>query len=235
MRFRAALAFFLLAVGLALAATACGGGGGGSSKSDSGGSVPSGADYVVKTALGYATIDTDFEGDGWKTLDNLASKFPDREKLLAMLKQQLKEQNVTWDELKAALGPTTDVGILNKDNGLFLTQAKDLDAFKTLARKVAGKSPAFFKEVGDWVAASDKATSVATAERAHDGESLADSDAVKEAFGELSGSAIARIFVDGRALNQVSDLTSSNATAPPPKLPGVGRLDWLAAAVQAKD
>src|SRR4051812_19346204 len=100
MRFRATLAFVLLAVGLALAATACGGGGGGSSSSDSGGSVPPGADFVVKTALGYGTIDTDFEGDNWKTLDGLASKFPDREKFLTMLKQQLKEQNVTWEELK---------------------------------------------------------------------------------------------------------------------------------------
>jgi hypothetical protein len=232
MRFRAALAFFLLAVGLVLAATACGGGGGGGKSSDSGGSVPDGADFVVSSALGYATIDTDFEGDGWKTLDDLASKFPDREKLLAQLRAQLRKQNVSWEELKTALGPETDVGILDNDNGLFLTVPKDVEAFKRLARKVAGKSPAFFKDVGDWVAASDKLRSVNSAERAHEGSSLADSDAVKQAFGELGGDAIARIFVDGKAFNELSDLASAREKAPP-KLPGVGRVEWLAGAVQA--
>jgi len=82
----------LLAV-LALAAAGCGGS---SSKSSSGGgSVPASASIVPPGAPVYAFVNTDFGGDQWSQLNSLVAKFPDKDLVTGMLRQQLSSRAST--------------------------------------------------------------------------------------------------------------------------------------------
>lgn len=236
MRFRAALSLSILAGALALFAVACGGGGKKSADaSNGGGSVPAGADYVLSSATAFISANTDFDGAQWSALDDLSAKFPDREKALELIRAELSKRGISWDEIKAALGPETDVGAVGEDAGVIVTQSPDEAKTRTLAQKLADEGETWIvKKVGDWVAASDKQSSVDSAARAHAGSSLADSAAFKEAMGDLPADALLRLWVPGSALAAIGQSVGVAANAKP-SVPGLGKLQWLAAAVQAKD
>lgn len=235
MRIRVALSSTVVAL-LALLAVACGGGSKSSGASTSGGSAPAGADYVLATASAFLTADTDFDGDQWRSLDDLSGKFPDRQKLLERIRAELTKRGIGWDEIKAALGPETDVGVLNGDAGVVLTRSPDEARLRALANKLADQGETWVtKQVGDWIAASDKRTSVETAARAHGGSSLLDSAAFKEAMGDLPADALVRLWVAGKGLALLGQQTGTIAASATPSVPGLGKLAWLGAALQAKD
>ena len=238
MRFRAALAFSVLAVVLALAAAACGGGGGKKSSDAAavdGGSIPAGADFIASSALGFATADTDFEGGQWQALDDLSAKFPDRDKLLGRIRAELSKRGLSWDDVERALGEETDVGVLDDDNGVVVTQSGDESTLRTLGQKLGGENEDAWvsAKIGDWTAASDKQSSVDSAVRAHGGSSLADNAAVKEGFAALPADALVRLWLPGKALGQLGQQAAGASATPP--VPALGTLSWLGAALQAKD
>lgn len=61
-------------VGAALVATGCGGSGGGGGSTDAAKDAAA-LDFVPNTALGYATVNTDFSGDAWTQASELATAF----------------------------------------------------------------------------------------------------------------------------------------------------------------
>jgi hypothetical protein len=234
MRLRA-LAVGLVA-SLALAAGACGG-----SDEITGGGAEGGegAAFVPANAPGFVYLNTDFESDGWKNLEALLEKFPDREQALNQLREGLSGEGVSFDEIKAALGPETDLAILTfeGEGTVFgLTEAKDQAKLDALIQKLdeADEGPDdTVKEVVDgWTIVSDNRSAIDAAKRAHDGESLSDSDQFDEAMGDLSGDAIVRFYLDGAALSRQLDAQTQGATS---SLIGGGTLKSIAGQVTVAD
>src|SRR6476659_1419192 len=95
---------------LALLAAGCGGKSSGGSSG--GGSVPESASLVPATAPFYLYVNTDFSGDQWSKLNALVDKFPDRAQVTSALQKQLSDQNLSWNEIKQALGPDTGAALL---------------------------------------------------------------------------------------------------------------------------
>jgi hypothetical protein len=230
----------LVAVGLvsalALAAGACGG----SDEVTGAGEGSDGAGFVPATAPAFITVNTDFESDGWKNLEALLDKFPDREQALDQLREGLEAENVTFEEIKAAVGPETAIAILafegDTGNALGLTEAKDQSKLDALIQKLdeadtsGGDS---VKEVVDgWTIISDNQAAIDAAKRAHDGDSLSESDAFEEAMGDLSGDALVRFYVDGAAVGRALDAQSQGAAS---SLAGGGTLKSIAGQVTAED
>ena len=226
-----------LVAALALAAGACGGS---DEVTGAGGETPGGADFVPATAPAYVSVNTDFDSDGWKNLQALLNKFPDREQALNQVRQGLEAQNVTFDELRAALGPETALAVLafegETGNAFGLTEAKDQGKLDALIQKLDEADTSgddTVKEVVDgWTIISDNSSAIDAAKRAHDGDSLADSDAFDEAMGDLSGDAVVRFYVDGAALGRQLDAQTQGATS---SLAGGGTLKSIAGQVTAED
>jgi hypothetical protein len=223
-----------LAATFVLVAAGCGGStaGGGGAKSD-------GAKFVPAGAPGFVYLNSDFESSQWKTLDALASKFPNREKLLAMLRSQLQQQGVDFEQdVKPAVGPETDIGILklmgDVGNVLGLTQPKDKGKFDALLKKLdaaSGGKPTVSEESNGWTLFSDDQAAIASAKQAYDGKSLADDDAFKTAMDELPGDALAKLYLNGAALTQqLAQALNGVGT-----LTGGGRLTSVAADVDVRD
>jgi hypothetical protein len=234
MRLRA-VAVGLLA-SLALAAGACGG----SDAVTGGGEGSEAAGFVPATAPAFITLNSDFESEGWKNLEALLNKFPDREQALSQLREGLEAGNVTFEEIKAAVGPEIGIAVLafegDTGNAFGLTEAKDQSKLDALIQKLDETDTSdgdSVKEVVDgWTIISDNQAAIDAAKRAHDGDSLSESDAFEEAMGDLSGDALARFYVDGATLTRELDAQSQGAAT---SLAGGGTLKSIAGQVTAED
>jgi hypothetical protein len=222
-----------------LIVAACGGGGGGGTKNSTGGggSVPAGADYVQSTAKAFFYAATDTSGSQWKNADSLLKKFPGRKQLIAMIEQGLAKQKLSYEtDIKPALGPETDVGVLNFQgstaNAVIVAKPQDESKFTALLNKATSsdKKKAITKKVGDWTLASDTQSVLDAAAAAHNGTSLADSAAFKDAMADLPGDALAKLWIDGAALTAAAKTRTGGTTT----VPGFGQLVSLAAALEAK-
>ncbi len=244
MRRRSSILLGLFVLLVVLLAAACGGksGGGGGLSASGGGGIPGGADFAPASAPGFLYVNTDFGGSEWGGLNDLANKFPDKAKLLAMLRQQLQQQGVNFDQdVKPALGPETDAGVLtfqgSTGNAVLATQPKDAAKLDALVRKLDASSsnnPATVtKKVGDWTLASDSQAALAAGSSAHAGSSLAEGATFKAAMSSLPDSSLVKFFLDGASLSSILQRAGSTAVAAGSgPIPGLGKLAWIAGALQ---
>jgi Protein of unknown function (DUF3352) len=241
MRARLLTGFAAALLGIVL--TGCGGSG----PSVSG---ESSASLIDDGALAFVTIDSDLGSDQWQKVDDLLKKFPDREKLLDYLRSSLeKEAGLDYDrDVKPALGPEVDVAVAmngGKPAVAVLTQPDDVDKFKALVAKArqsdesnvsdSGETTAI-KKVGDWYAASDTEASIDAVVAPEGGANLADDAQFKDANAELPDDALAKAYVNIRAIVPlVKGYLRTEGGQVPEDLYGLDEVDWFSAAVRAED
>ena len=192
MRFRFALALVLAVLPLA---AGCG------AETPSG---PAGASVAPASAQLFLSVDTTFGSSQWDNARSLLAKFPDGDKALDLVFGKLSAKGIDFDrDVKPALGPETDVVGLNlSGQGEFvgLTQPDDLDKLKALLDRTGEQF--VFRAVGDWTAFSDSAAVLDKFERARADGTLADSSDFRDAMDQVGGDAIARLYVNGSALQR---------------------------------
>jgi hypothetical protein len=218
---------------LALLASGCGG----SSGSATGESGPSASDFVPATAPVFVSVNTDFGSDQWKKLDALSQKFPDRAQGLAMLQGELQKQGVSWDDVKAALGPETALAVLkfagDTGNALGLTEADDQAKLDALIAKLdqadSSGGPTLKEEVDGWTIISDAQSALDAAKQAHDGDSLSDDETFKGATDDLPADALVKFYVSGAALQQQLKKSLGSGDL------GTGKLTSISGDVEAQD
>jgi hypothetical protein len=198
-----------------------------------------GADIVPAEAPAFVTIDTDFESSQWRTLDDLAGRFPDKDKLIRDLKRDLLEdEGVDWDkDVRPALGDELALAWLDfendAENAVALLQPKDEDAFKRLAAKSDGEL--VYEKFGDWYVFSDKQAKVERFRKASEASDtfLADDSTFKQAMSSFPEDSVLRAFVDGPPVQEA--ILREGGAEGQKTLEKLGRLDWLVAAVRAND
>src|SRR5439155_13519921 len=105
------------------------------------------AGIVPASAPAFIAIDSDPGSSQWQTVNDLASRFPDKQKAIDSLKNDLrKADGIDYEQdVKPALGPEIDVVWLDFDNNggdvVGLTQPGDEAAFKRLVEKGNAKDP----------------------------------------------------------------------------------------------
>ena len=226
----------LLACAAALAA-GCGG------DDDSGGALESALAYVPANTPFAVAIDTDVEGDRYQALDELLGRFPGGGSIKQSLRQQLEtgDEGVSYDDdIKPLLGnpfvvSATDVASFIGNSGdtdfVAAIQVEDQDALDGLIEKtnpeeqgeVAGAtvyqdgSTTFAVEDDMVVFAGSRAQLESALERA-DGDDHLDEDSFEQSLDDLPEDALARSYVDLRALIEQS--TGGEAAR---------RIDWVSA------
>ena len=194
-----------LAAAFFLAAGGCGGG--------DEGDLGSGADVAPASAALFISMDTDFEGGQWRTAERLLEKFPGGREAAQEILREIEEDDVDFErDVKPALGPETDVVVLDLEGeaAVLLTQPPDEAKFRELVRK--GDEPSVLEEIDGWTAVARTQEILDRFKKARADQSLADDDAFDEAMQKLPEEAIAKVFLNGRA---VSDQLRSDPDVTP--------------------
>jgi hypothetical protein len=221
----------LAATALALFAAGCGG---------TTEQIGSGAsDIVPASAPVFIAVDTDPDSNQWRMVDQLAGKFPDKEKGINRIKAELrKDPGVEWEQdLKPALGTELDVIWLDfeadGDNFVVLVQPKSEAKFKQFVQKAnASESDPSnrmtYEKYKGWYLLSEKQATLDRFESESDSavRALSDESAFKQSMDRLGGDSLVRAYVNGQAVMNVARKYGGKEIRP--YLNKVGKLDWIA-------
>src|SRR6266540_3413677 len=166
-----------------------------------------GADIVPASAPAFIAVNMDVDSSQWQTVDQLASRFPDKEKALKIFREGLRNEGLSWDrDVKPALGPELDMVWLDFDNDgedfVALMQPSDESKFDKLIAKEQGTSSDLFRaKVGGWQVLAPSQELIDRFKReSGSGDSLADRDAFQEAMHSYPDDWLFRGYVDGATL-----------------------------------
>lgn len=194
----------------------------------SGSDVGGAADVVPADVFVYASVDTDFDGDGWAALEEFAARFPNGDNLMQSLADELEssEEDIDFErDVKPALGSEVAFVLLDapaadqssSDSFVLLLQPEDDAAFQRLLAK--SDEPPVTEEIEGWTVVSEQQEWLDSFREGLDGDRLEDSEDFDRAMDDLAEGALARVFVNGEKLAQAYE---SDPGAPPVEalLPG---------------
>ena len=173
-------------------------------------------------------------------MDDLASKFPDKQKAIDSINQQLLKKGLDWDrDLKPALGPEIDVVTLDlahPGETVALMQAKDEGAFERAVKKGNAGDPSsklVYETFHGWTLMSDKQTAIDAFKQASDAaKRMLSDDKNFSAAMSKAGDGILRAYVNGASVMAAAkNFMGPDAGSYFKKL---GTLDWLLMTLRAK-
>jgi hypothetical protein len=206
--------------------------------------IGSGASSIVPaSAPAFIAIDSNAASAQWGTIDDLASKFPDKQKAVNSIKRDLAKNGVDWaKDVEPALGDELDFVWLDfanhGENVVGLTQPSSRAKFKALvdkANKAATKpgDKVFYDTFKGWavIAPAKKTIDRFERESANAANMLADEKSFTDSMNRLGTDAVVRAYVNGKFLMRLA--RTYGGAKVQPYLDKVGKLDWIAARLAA--
>jgi uncharacterized protein DUF3352 len=195
------------------------------------------SDLVPATAPLYIAVDTDPDSSQWRTVDDLASRFPDKQKGVDSLKRSLKEEDdLDWErDVKPALGKELDFAWLDLANGaqefVLLTQPNDEGKFEALiakANKIDPSNKTVYEKVQGWEVLAEKQSTLDRFRRESESSKtrLSEEAAFRHSMDRLGGDAIVRAYANGGQLMRL--VRRSSGPGERPLINRAGTLDWIA-------
>jgi hypothetical protein len=185
-------------------------------------------------------IDSDLGSSQWQTVNELANKFPDKQKAIDSIKQQLSENGLDWErDLEPALGPELNVVMLDlehPDETVALAQPKDEGAFERAVKKGNAADPSnklVYKQFHGWTVISDKQAAIDAFIQASDSakRTLSEDKTFSNAMAK-AGDGIFRAYVNGAQVMAAARKFMGPDAGPYFKK--LGTLDWLLMTLRAK-
>lgn len=221
---------------LTLVASGCGG-------ETTGAGEGAAAELLRAGALVYWETESDPESGQWRQVEDLLERFPDREKWLAELRSSFEDEtNLTWDEVKGALGDqfalavyarsTTDVNVVG------LMNPEDPDKTIELVNRSNEESEPddriVARKVGDWLALSNEEASIDAALKGEGEDALSGVQRFQDGMAELPDDALSRVYVDvAAALDAFGD--ADPETTQSFRMLGLDELDFAGAWARARE
>ena len=178
----------------------------------SGSDVGAAADVVPADVFVYASVDTDFDGDGWAALEEFAARFPNGENSCSRSPtRSTPEEGIDFEaDVEPALGDEVAFVVLDapardplaegtSESFVLLLQPDDDAAFQRLLKK--SDEPPVTDEVDGWTVVAEDQESLDSFRADLDGPRLDGSEAFERAMEDLDDSALARVFVNGAKLS----------------------------------
>jgi uncharacterized protein DUF3352 len=204
----------------------------------------SGASSIVPaSAPAFIAIDSNAASSQWRTIDELASNFPDKQKAVDSIKQDLTKNGVDWaKDVEPALGDELDLVWLDlADHGqnvVGLTRPKSQAKFEALvdkANKAATKpgDKVFYDTFKGWavIAPAKKTIDRFEQQSTTATSTLADEKSFTDSMDRLGTDALVRAYVNGPSLMQLARRYGGAKVQP--YIDKVGKLDWIAARLGA--
>jgi hypothetical protein len=204
------------------------------------GAVGSAASAVPGSAVVYVSADTSFEGGQWRAVRDLLAKFPDGEGLLEdLLEEATAEAGLEGDaDLRAALGPEVALVVLDVPSAadaepsvVVLTKPEDEDAFDRLLESA---DEAVRGEVQGWQVVAPTEADLERYREELEASTLEGSEDFEQAMDDLPDEALARVYVNGKALAETAAALPPGMMQPPLGLAG-GASGSIGAALVAED
>src|SRR5918996_2986503 len=189
-----------------------------------GAGAPGGAAEVVPAdAAFYLVADTDFDGDQWDVVQELATRFPGGEDLLGRIVEEIESESgeeIDFEEdVDPALGPEVALVVLAPESGsdeeetvVVLTQPDDEAALQRLLE--GGDEPAVSRAVEDWQAIAEDDATLDRFEAAREGESLADSEGFEDAMDGLDEDVLVTVYGNLRQAQEAAGAESGDQLDP---------------------
>ena len=209
---------------LALLAAGCG------TSADEGGSVPGSAKLAPADAVAFVTLLTDDSSAQWEKADRLLGLIPEaRAALLDSVRDELRQEKLTWDEdVAPALGDELVVVVTADQKPVVLLQPESEERLEALLE--TSDDPVARGTVSDWTALAATDAELDAYRAAVDRATLDSVDAFTEGMTVLPEDALARGWVDLRVVaNDVASAFEESGVT------GELGVDWLAAGVTAED
>jgi hypothetical protein len=197
------------------------------------------SDLVPASAPAFIAIDTDPSSPQWRTIDALASKFPDKNKGIASIKSEMrKEGKLEWDkDFKPAIGKELDFVWLdfenNGENFVALMQPKNEAKFKQLiAKGNATEKDSSNKVVYDkfrgWYLLAANQAPIDRFKQASNSQAkaLSGERSFRQSMDRLGKDSVVRAYVNGKFLMQLAREYGGSQLRP--YLDKAGTLDWIA-------
>jgi hypothetical protein len=215
------------ACALALLAAACGG-----DTTSSASGTESAATVAPASATGYIAIGTDLDSDQWKQVEDLAGRFPGRDRLLDAIERKLDAENIDLArDVEPALGPETAIVFLDgKDEVVALTQPDDQAKLEALLDRA--DDDYVTREIDGWTAIAETQATLDAFAREREAGTLDGDDRFQEAIADLPEEAFAKAYVTGEGVDEAAGSLSRGSDA---LLTGGGRLVSVVAALEALD
>jgi hypothetical protein len=200
-----------------------------------------GASIVPAGVPAFVAFDSNPDSSQWQTFDQLASKFPDKQKGIDAIKKEMRDDGLDWErDVKPALGPEVDIVWLDFANGgenlVVLMQPDDQGAFERAIKKSNANDPgdkAIYETFRGWTVMSDKQALIDRFKTMSDAadETLDQDPAFTKAMKSTPAEALAKAYVDGR---KVMDEVNRQTTPDQKKfVRQLGSLDWATASLAA--
>jgi Protein of unknown function (DUF3352) len=173
----------------------------------SGSDVGAAADAVPADVFVYASVDTDFDGEGWAALEEFAARFPGGDNLMQTLADDINSSGEGIDfeaDVKPALGDEVALVVLdapaNDESAqvVGLLQPEDEAAFQRLLEK--SSAPPVTDEVEGWTLVAETQETLDAFRDRLDGPRLDESEDFDRAMDGLESGALAHVFVNGAKL-----------------------------------
>jgi hypothetical protein len=201
--------------------------------------VGTGASTIVPaSAPAFIAIDSNPSSQQWQTINSLAGKFPDKQKAVDSIKQDMSKEDVDWEQdVRPALGDEIDFVWLDFENDgenvVILTQPKNDAKFKQFVAKAnaSEKDPAdkmVYEKFRGWALLSPTQKTLDRFKKASTSQakSLADAKAFKQSMARLGEDSVLRAYVNGKFLMKLARRYGGSEIKP--YLEKAGALDWIA-------
>ena len=220
--------------------------GGGTSNTSAGSFIPAGASVVRSGLAGFVAIDSDTGSDQWQQLDELAKKFPGRDKAIAHIEDELTKEGLDYEsDVKPALGPELDLAMASAGSEkstrvVGLTRPDDPAKLEALIHKLnssdSGGDNAVTRQLEDgWYAISDSQLAITSVLKG-DQTALADDDTFRQAMGKLPADTLVKAFLDGQRLGALaSQAAAKGGGSLDASLLGLDNLRYVAFSASAED
>ena len=221
--------------------------GGGTSNTSAGSSIPAGASIVRSSLVGFVEIDSDTGSNQWQQLDELAKKFPGRDKAIAHIENELTKKGLDYEsDVKPALGPELDLAIASAGGEkstrvVGLTRPDDPAKLEALIHKLnssdSGGENAVSRQLEDgWYAISDSQLAITSVLKG-DETALADDATFSQAMGKLPADTLVKAFLDGQRAGALASQAAAKGggSSLDPSLLGLDNLRYVAVSASAED
>jgi Protein of unknown function (DUF3352) len=221
--------------------------GGGTSNTSAGSSIPAGASIVRSSLVGFVEIDSDTGSNQWQQLDELAKKFPGRDKAIAHIEDELTKKGLDYEsDVKPALGPELDLAIASAGGEkstrvVGLTRPDDPAKLEALIHKLnssdSGGENAVSRQLeGGWYAISDSQLAITSVLKG-DETALADDATFRQAMGKLPADTLVKAFLDGQRAGALASQAAAKGggSSLDPSLLGLDNLRYVAVSASAED
>jgi hypothetical protein len=200
-----------------------------------------GSSIVPASVPAYIAINSDAGSSQWQTVDDLAGRFPDKQKGVDQLQRSLRDDlGLDFDkDLKPALGPEIDIVWLDLKRGgnnvVALIQPVDESAFERAVAKGNARDPSsklLYERLDGWEVTSDRQSTIDRfkAMATSNAPLLSDDPSFTQAMGEYSDDALVKAYVSGPAvMDELRSVIPRDANKFVDKL---GTLEWIAASVR---